>query len=338
MAILVVSNKTSIVFGVQYLRGFAALSVVLCHFGSDLTKYPTLSAIFNFGQNGVFIFFFISGFIIVYSLQKADYKPKQFIRFLLKRSIRIDPSYIVTIICTILLFNILSLMSSFKGQNIPLIPGQFLAHLFYIVPFTKYPFYNHIFWTLCVEFQFYILIGLLYFISSNKIYKAIFLILFSATSLIPFANSYSTVFHYAPIFSSGISMAGIYHKKHWINNVIPVFFLCLIYYEFGIGIFALLSISALVVIYANDLFKPLFALGEISYSLYLTHSLVNVVILGCLKRINVDIQGNQLIWLIVQVTLAIIFSTVFYYLIERPSLRISKRIFYNPINSTKPML
>jgi peptidoglycan/LPS O-acetylase OafA/YrhL len=162
-------TKTKTILGVQYLRGIAAMSVVLCHFGSGIKSYPMLAQIFNAGQNGVQVFFLISGFIIVFSMNAENYKTSQFFRFLLKRSIRIDPSYFITIILTILVFKCLSLIPSFKGQSIPFIPGQFLAHIFYMVPFTKYPFYNHVFWTLCIEFQFYLLIGVLYFLIESSL-------------------------------------------------------------------------------------------------------------------------------------------------------------------------
>ncbi|HEY4326156.1 MAG TPA: hypothetical protein VGN20_19370 [Mucilaginibacter sp.] len=37
------------ILSIQYLRGLAALGVVFCHFGSDI------SAVFNFGQTGVYV-------------------------------------------------------------------------------------------------------------------------------------------------------------------------------------------------------------------------------------------------------------------------------------------
>ncbi len=49
------------IVSIQYLRGIAALGVVVCHYGSNI------SSLLNFGQNGVFVFFLISGFVIVYS-------------------------------------------------------------------------------------------------------------------------------------------------------------------------------------------------------------------------------------------------------------------------------
>jgi peptidoglycan/LPS O-acetylase OafA/YrhL len=314
-------SKDKIV-SIQYLRGLAALGVVFCHYGSNL------SPIFNFGQTGVFVFFLISGFIIVYSLIQANYKPSQFFTFLLKRSIRIDPSYYVVILLTICLFKILSYVPAFNGSAISLIPGQLIAHVLYIVPFTKYPFYIHIFWTLCVEFQFYLLIGILYFLSNNALYKTTFLILFSLCSLIPFSNSYYLVFNYAAIFSLGISLVMLYQNRSLQNILLPVFLLILVAFKFGSLIFILLLISSLAIFYFTLIIKPLAFLGDISYSLYLIHPLTFIVFTGTAKRLHIDLNHYKLLWLIVEVSIASLSAYIFYLLIEKPSLRLSKHIFY----------
>lgn len=306
------------IVSIQYLRGLAALGVVLCHY---------YSSIFSFGQSGVLVFFLISGFIIVYSLIKSEYKPSQFFKFLLKRSIRIDPSYFVTILVTITLFKILSYIPSYRGQRTDFIPGQFIAHIFYIVPFTKYPFYNPVFWTLCVEFQFYLIIGLIYFLSSSDIYKTIFLVLFGLTGLIPFANSYYLVFNYAPIFALGISLVTLYQRRTLFCLIIPCILLGLIGYKFGIPILLLLMMSCYIVMYLKKFITALMLLGDISYSLYLTHSLVLIVFLGIMKKLQLNLT-NEFVLLPVEVLLALIFAYFFYRYIEKPTLLLSKRIFY----------
>jgi len=312
------------IVSIQYLRGLAAIGVVFCHYGSPL------SPIFNFGQNGVFVFFLISGFIIVYSLIKSGYRPLQFFIFLLKRSIRIDPAYYVTILLTLTLFYILSLLPSFGGQfgghAIPFIPGQFIAHLFYAVPFTKYHFYDHVFWTLCVEFQFYLVIGLLYFLYDNTFYKLAFLISFCFSCLIPFSNPYYLVFSYAPIFALGISLVTFYQKRDWINCILPISFLIIIAFRFGLPVFVLLSFTCLIILYFNLVIKPLAFLGDISYSLYLTHVLTFIVFSGLLKRLPITL--NAWILLFIEISFAITFAYIFYLLIEKPSQQLSKRIFY----------
>ena len=331
-------EKQKKILGVQYLRGLAALAVVFCHFGSSLSSYPKLSTIFNEGQSGIYVFFLISGFIIVYSLVKSDYKPQRFFTFLLKRSIRIDPTYWVAMLLTITVFKILSYIPSFKGSAIAFIPGQFIAHVFYVVPFTKYAFYNHVFWTLGVEFQFYLLIGLLYFLSKKPLYKSIFVIIFCLTYLIPLPNSYYLVFTYAPMFALGISLVNFYQNRNWVNSIVPAFVLLLIGVEFGVVTFILLLVSCIVILYFNRVIKSLTFLGDISYSLYLTHSLTFVVFTGIVKKLHANLDHNQLLWLFIEIVVAIGFAYVIYVLIESPSLRLSKRIFYKrkkhlPVNT-----
>lgn len=326
--------KENKILSIQYLRGLAALGVVLCHYGSNLDQYPELSRIFNFGQEGVHIFFLISGFIIVYSLDKAGYKPKQFFTFLLKRSIRIDPAYFVVILLTLALFKILSFVPDFRGERIPFIPGQFIAHIFYFIPFTRYPFYNHVFWTLSVEFQFYLLIGIFYFLTESYLYKLIFLIIFSLTCLIPFGNSYYLVLSYAPIFALGISLFIFYKEGKWTNVILPFVLLGLIEYKFGLDVAMLLLFSSSIIFLLKVLLKPLIFFGNISYSLYLTHSLCLIVFLGLAKKVNVNLGQNQLWWLFIEVSIAVLIAYLFYYLIERPSMILSKHFFYKNLKDS----
>ena len=319
-------KKEGEILSIQYLRGLAALGVVFCHYGSDLPDYPKLSLFFNFGQTGVDVFFLISGFIIVYSLIKSGYRTNQFFRFLLKRSIRIDPSYIVTIVLTIIF---ISMLSFSKGERVSFIPGQFVAHIFYYVPFSSYPFYNHVFWTLCVEFQFYLIIGLLYFLSDNRIYKIAFIIAFTLSCLIPLPKSYYLIFTYAPIFALGISLVLFYQNRHWKTIILPLLIACFIWYRFGLSIFSLLVISNFVVLYFKISLKPLTFLGDISYSLYLIHSLAMILFVGFGKRLHFDFDHYQLFWLLLEVSAAILVAYLFYIFIEKPSKALSKRVFYN---------
>lgn len=171
-------NQKQFIPGIQLLRGIAALAVVFCHYGSSINNFKLLSSFFNYGKLGIYIFFLISGYIIVYSLEASNYKPRYFFKFILKRSVRIDPLYIITIILTLLSFWLLSLLPSYKGFAIPFIPSQFLAHVFYLIPFSNWGFYSSVFWTLCVEFQFYLLIVIFYFINDSIIYRTIFWLFF----------------------------------------------------------------------------------------------------------------------------------------------------------------
>ena len=312
---LSMSNEQNQILSVQYLRGLAALGVVLCHYG-----------FFNAGQLGVDVFFMISGFIIVFSLDKSDYNPRYFLNFLLKRSIRIDPSYLAVIGLTFVLFWVLSLIPHYKGHAIAFVPGQFIANVFYYVPVTKFGFYNSVFWTLSVEFQFYIIIGLLYFSSAKQFYKAVFTICFSLTCLILPSKPYSFIFHYAPIFALGIALNAFYHKRNLIKALLPLALLVFIAYQFSITIFVLLGVSSLILLFFQSIVKQLSFLGDISYSLYLTHSLTLIVMLGIFKRLQINTEQHHGFWLITEVSIALSVAYLFYVLIEKPTTKLSKRI------------
>lgn len=318
-------NKTDKILSIQYLRGLAALGVVFCHFGFALTDYPALSSAFNLGQIGVPLFFFISGFIIVYALEQSGYRVDQFFTFLIKRSIRIDPPYWAMIMLYIFLGYFLNHLPSYKGVPFQFDLGQLIAHLFYAVPFTKYQFYNHIFWTLCVEFQFYILIGLLYFLSINKVYRTIFLIAFGAMNLFHF-NGDALIFNYSTIFALGISFMTFCNNRTRLNAILPALFICLIAFCHGFAVAIVLLIACIAVMLANVQVKPLYFLGNISYSLYLTHSFVFEICNGVFKRLAV--VQFQLLCFVLELIIAILFAYLFYLLIEKPSIKLSKNFIY----------
>ena len=78
----------------EVLRFIAALLVMLYHITIHYieTDYKFLGNIFKFGYSGVDIFFVLSGFIILYSLNIKQYSPFDFIS---KRIIRILPSALI---------------------------------------------------------------------------------------------------------------------------------------------------------------------------------------------------------------------------------------------------
>lgn len=314
-------------YGILQLRGVASLSVVFCHFGSNLKDYPLISEIFNKGQFGVHIFFLISGYVILLSLINNNYHPKSFFKFLLKRILRIDPPYIITIILTLLIFFCLSFLTSFQGKSIPFIPGQFISHLLYIIPFTRWEFYNHIFWTLGVEFQFYVLIGLLYFLNKTIVYKVIFLLLFSGFAFLTFKNSYYLVTNYAPIFAFGMTILEYTKTKHWSFIIVALFCLVLIFLKFQSLITLLILIASLIIYYTNKSINILNFLGKISYSLYLIHPLTLIFILGIAKRLNL-FYLNDLVFLFLQILICIAIGYIYYNLIEKKSIQLSQKLNY----------
>ncbi len=145
---------------VDGLRGLAALAVVVPH-AVGLFVFPgagRLSAamveVSRFGQRGVEVFFALSGFVIAYTLRHTRLSPRGIGNFILRRSLRLDPPYWVALglFCGFLL-----LRTVMTGKPAGWPSGmQGLTHLLYLQDLTGYGQINVAFWTLCIEFQFYL--------------------------------------------------------------------------------------------------------------------------------------------------------------------------------------
>ncbi len=189
---------------IDLLRGIAALLVCIFNFSNFefnneliFSSDSLITLIGSFGKNGVYIFFVISGFVIPYSLYKYQFKIQNFFHFIAKRFVRIEIPYFVSIILVLFV----SFVFSFYNNSIFIFEfNRLIYHILYIIPFTEFEWYNEIYWTLAIEFQFYILLGLFFtfIIHTSHFIKTISLSFFL---LIGIASSSSHfVFYYTPIF------------------------------------------------------------------------------------------------------------------------------------------
>ena len=91
------------------MRGLAALGVVVYHMSLNLQPQLSqllpdfINIIFSYGFLGVPIFFVISGFVISLSVGDSQISLKYAGQFILRRSIRLDPTYWVAIAVAITL-------------------------------------------------------------------------------------------------------------------------------------------------------------------------------------------------------------------------------------------
>jgi peptidoglycan/LPS O-acetylase OafA/YrhL len=87
---------------IDFLRGLAALMVVLVHFaGTGFLENPFVTRVASYGQHGVMIFFVVSGFIIPWSLNRSKYRLNKFRTFITRRIIRLNPPYYAILLITI---------------------------------------------------------------------------------------------------------------------------------------------------------------------------------------------------------------------------------------------
>lgn len=307
---------------VTILRGIAALSVCFVHIGLVINFHVNrlVDYIIMNGQQGVPIFFVISGFIIPYSLYKKGYKLSDFFTFLIRRSVRIDPPYWCTVA---LLFIIGGLPFSLLNLNLVVL------HLFYLVPFVKgAQWYSSIFWTLSIEFQFYILLGLFYPIL-NRIGPNISVIcLVSVSALCIFmqftyrgiiiSNLYDFVIGY-------IAFLGFINKITK-NRTIIILVLYAVFLMFEVsyitGIIPLLTALFILLYKNNKLPNYISFTGKISYSLYLVHLPISYFFATLMHTF---ITNNFILYPLCLVV-SIAFAYLFYRLIEKPSMDLSKNL------------
>lgn len=149
---------------VTALRGFAALWVVLFHLWTSeptgTTYLPRWIAVglFQWGQLGVPVFFALSGFVISHSVAARTVDRGEVASFLRRRFLRIAPPYYVAIIVVLGVGVVSSRLQgeplSFNGA--PLSVGRVVASFAFLQEFLGIPNLEEVFWTLCYEMGFYL--------------------------------------------------------------------------------------------------------------------------------------------------------------------------------------
>lgn len=138
--------------GVQYLRGFAALGVVLDHAGATIAapqyqgNLAYLAPTYPL-RTGVDLFFVISGFVM--ALPVLGGRPPRVMAFLFARVARIYPLAILTSLTFALAAWVIG-----SGYNSPLLPGLVTSVLLVPSPYEPIP---AVLWTLKQEILFYLL-------------------------------------------------------------------------------------------------------------------------------------------------------------------------------------
>jgi peptidoglycan/LPS O-acetylase OafA/YrhL len=147
---------------IQALRGFAAMWVVLFHLSEGghvaalKRALPEWFAhvLFDAGHLGVPIFFALSGFVIAHSLAGKAATPAFFGRFILRRSLRLDPAYWGAIAFAIALAFLSAKVTGAGWPDIGL--RTVLLHILYLQGIFGERTINDAFWTLAYEVQFYL--------------------------------------------------------------------------------------------------------------------------------------------------------------------------------------
>jgi peptidoglycan/LPS O-acetylase OafA/YrhL len=305
----------------DFLRGMASLSVALFHFCNILSP-GTLLSISQYGKFGVQVFFVISGFVIPYSLFRGQYNIRYYPTFILKRLIRLDPPYLVTI-GIILVLGWLSLLLPYaKNGEFHVTPVQVLLHLGYLNTFFGYEWLNDVFWTLAIEFQYYLLMGLVFpvIFSRNPAIRLASLAALGLMSLVVTSGVF--VFAYIFLFLMGIvtcqQRVGLIGKKQYAL----LLGLLLVFTFFANGVPTLVAgslavFSMLFLSFRNAIFT---FLGNISYSLYLLHSPIGRRALNIgIRLAHPETEAAKLAVIVMATAVSLLAAYILYRLVEKPA-------------------
>ena len=181
---------------VDALRALAALWVCLFHF-------TAATGIGAYGYLGVTIFFVISGFIVPYSMMRGGYTIAAWPTFMLKRLVRLEPPYLVSIglILALGAFDMFRGIPASSGPQCrsPAISAMQTRSL--ASPGSTRPY-----WSLAVEFQFYVLMGLalpLLMLAGTPAKRLAGLALASCLPLLLPGRSNATILPFLPVFAAG---------------------------------------------------------------------------------------------------------------------------------------
>ncbi len=343
---------------VDAMRGLAALAVVFYHVQGAMSRgaqpwFPgALSWLAERGHFGVNVFFVLSGFVIARSVRHGSMTPGYFGRFVLRRSIRLDPPYWTAIALEVLLiYGGLALFPSL-GTPAPTWP-QLLSHLAYLQDILGYGQLIPIFWTLCYEFQFYlVLVGVLVAAqqvarwTSQRVAHGTMVILFVAL----FFASVGAHHGWLKGVPHGLALDRWYEFftgviAWWVvSGILP---LATLFAAWGVnavlarhtdslteGILVVLVSSICLLSARYPSFdrrfklRPLQFLGAISYSLYLYHASISWRVVSLVQHFagtSLSAVVGTLTWL-AAVAAALVAGYLGWRLIEVPSMRLARRI------------
>jgi peptidoglycan/LPS O-acetylase OafA/YrhL len=163
---------------------------------------------------------------------------------------------------------------------------QSALHAFYLIPFSKEEWILPVYWTLAVEFQFYLAIGILFSIISRtaKVSPDLAVSLCAAFSLFSYAKHLIPqvqLLKFAPCFALGMVVAGwIIFRCKPATLIVCIVFVVSVAVASALDsktLIGTVSASAVALFWvrpinrAHFLVKPFWWVGTISYSLYVTH-------------------------------------------------------------------
>lgn len=336
---------------IDALRGIAALLVVVFHF----SKAKTDSVFLRFGVTGVDLFFIISGFVILMTLEKT----RHWKDFVISRLSRLYPTYWTCVTLTAII-----VITKFF-MNVPYTKLAFL----YVANLSMFQQYFHAadldapYWTMLVEMIFYMFMLLVFVTKQLKhieVIGALLLLPIFVYSTDWFRSSHAHTFeiirfyiplvNHFPLFFTGI----LFYKIKFNGGSFARYALIMLSFIVQLFLFndggrsymfiSFMPYAVMLVIYylVFNMYvkgylgfiksKLLLFLGGISFSLYLFHEVfgTEVVIPQLIKILGLNYWVAAFVAILVVIGTAYLISI----LVERPAMAYIRQKFIKPAKPT----
>lgn len=324
-------------------RGIAALIVVIFHYRifyhepiSDslfnIDQSPFSNYLYIFYKNGwlaVQFFFILSGFIFYeLYLEKIRSKKISFKNFFVLRFSRLYPLHLITLLITVIMIFFFDIFNV-KSFNIEADIYHFFLNIFLIHywGFEQYQSFNEPSWSISIEIMCYLIFFIIFSFRLNKFFITICLLIISGV-----------IYKFNVFISYGLycffmgGMTNLIFKKIDTTKFLNIFFILflislVVLYQVNNSIFEkiiLLTICLplVIIIFASiqkknkDIGKKLKFLGDISYSIYLNHFVLQLMVHLFLSILNLKVNFNSEIIFIFYIIFIILSSSFTYYYIE----------------------
>ncbi len=310
------------------MRGLAACGVMWFHF-TQAIWFPVAALTWTggLGQSGVEMFFMISGFVIPYSLGEHYRLQQDGMAFFLRRLIRIEPPYLVAVLVSLVIILAASATPNYHGEVDPHLWFSLALHPLYLVPwFAGARWLNNVFWTLAIEFQYYIVVlaaGALITSRSRPVQRAVVAIALAANLA---CSDGRLVLAYLAFFLLGYIQYLRMRRGLSAAEAIAWTAACMLvcWHQHSLSTALIATVAAATVTLPWPRLPALAFLGTISYSLYLLHWIIGTKVLNLAAHLRSDVAMYAALVIAIVVSLGC--ATLFWAWVERPFVTLSRQI------------
>jgi peptidoglycan/LPS O-acetylase OafA/YrhL len=323
------------------LRGLAALAVVIFHYTSafDIKEhfpgYPRAIINFSGGRYGVELFFVISGFVILWSVQRVggvgDFAWSRFSRLF-------PPFWASMLLVTVYVLFAEHVLNAGIGPLTFTTP-QWFANVTMVPSWFGFTELDGAYWTLAVEMIFYVMIAVLMLAkltTPRRIVPTIVTIwcIDLAANGLSFLNGMSSHNHspnqdFTFLFLAGMALFLLFGERDrprrdrqilWVVYWSAPIFFALEFQPVGAAVVAAIVVTMYVAVF-HDLrvlhTRPLQFMGGISYSLYLVHAYPGYITL----KLLLDAGWNRNLAVLVAIVQSFVLAYILNRTVEKPVTR-----------------